>query len=266
MKQFNYFEAIYLSFFSADFYRDVKSNWKGYGFLYLTVLLAFCWVITVLKMQVGLTDYIDNTMPKYINQIPKMSVVDGVLKTEEEHPYFIKDIETGSTVAIIDMTGEHSNIEDENVKILVSSDFISTKKDNGEIRSYPVNQFGDITIEREDLEKWASFLKYGFSFVALPFFLFFSFLYRMIQAFVYGGIGMLISNVLKVKLDYQILVRISVMAITPVIILETIRDLADVEIPYWGWLCFLIAVALVYFGIQSNRLKPESESLESQNH
>lgn len=265
MKQFNYFEAIYLSFFSADLYRDVKSNWKGYGFLYLLVLLAVCWVITVLKMQVGLTDYINNTLPKYIDQVPKMSVVGGVLKTEEERPYFIRDIETGSTFAIIDMTGEHSNIEDENVKILVGSEYISTKKDNGEIRSYPVNQFGDITVEREDLETWASFLKYGFSFVALPFFLFFSFLYRMIQAFVYGGIGILISNVLKIKLDYQILVRISVIAITPVIIFETIRDLADVEIPYWGWICFLIAVALVYFGIQSNKHQLETESGESHN-
>src|SRR5690242_11135557 len=44
MKQFSRLSAISASFYSPDVYRDVVSRWKGYGVLYLLLLLAICWL------------------------------------------------------------------------------------------------------------------------------------------------------------------------------------------------------------------------------
>ncbi len=82
-----------------------------------------------------------------------------------------------------------------------------------------------------------------------------SFIYRIIQALIYALIGILIARYMKVELDYQALVRLAVISITPVIILSTILSVTGVKVPLMGTICFVIAMAYMCFGIKQRQRK-----------
>ena len=64
MKQFGLLRAIWLSFYSPELYRDVARNWRGFGLLYLTVLLALSWLPTPVQWFSGLRDFATTEAPQ----------------------------------------------------------------------------------------------------------------------------------------------------------------------------------------------------------
>ena len=55
------------------------------------------------------------------------------------------------------------------------------------------------------------------------------------------------------RLSYQTLMRLAIIATTPAIILNTIVSVAGVRIPWWRLICFLIAMAYLYYAVKVNR-------------
>ena len=55
----------------------------------------------------------------------------------------------------------------------------------------------------------------------------------------------------KTDRPYQTLLRLSVMAITPVIIVSTVFDVLGVKVPFHGLVYFLAAMGYLYFGVYS---------------
>jgi hypothetical protein len=54
MKHYGRLQAVYLSFFSGDLYRDVANNWTGIGLVYLLLLLAAAWLPSAVRTFTGL--------------------------------------------------------------------------------------------------------------------------------------------------------------------------------------------------------------------
>jgi hypothetical protein len=77
---------------------------------------------------------------------------------------------------------------------------------------------------------------------------------------IYGAIGFLFCKIANVKLTYQTLIRLAVIASTPVIILDTVLEVSNINIPLFWLISFAIAMCYLYFGVRSNKaqLTPRS--------
>jgi hypothetical protein len=79
------------------------------------------------------------------------------------------------------------------------------------------------------------------------------FIYLNYTGLIYALIGILIAKILEVELNYQALVRLAVISITPVLIIDTIYSVAGLKIPLWWLICFIIAMSYMFFGIKASR-------------
>jgi hypothetical protein len=260
MKQHNYFQALYLSFYSAPFYLDVGRRWKGTGFLYLLLLLALAWIPEVAGIHTRMAKTIDTYGHTLAAQVPAITISDGEVSTDVETPYFIRDPETEKVWAIIDLTGEYTTLADTEAELLLTRNEVLMRQNRGtirETRAYDLSDVDSFTLSGEDVSRWLEAAKSWLAFVFYPFAVVFSFIYRIIQALIYAVIGLLIANSLKVKLTYGTLLRLAVLALTPVIILNTVRSVAAVSIPALWLVAFAVAMGYLIFAIKSNAVPAE---------
>jgi len=93
------------------------------------------------------------------------------------------------------------------------------------------------------------FRNYG-ALALFPFFVIVSFVFRILQLLIYAVIGLLFTKICKTKHSYQTLLRLSVMAITPVIIISTVVEIAAIKIPLQSLLYFIAAMGYLFFGVK----------------
>jgi hypothetical protein len=91
MRQYGPLRALVMAFFSADLYRDVGRNWSGIGLLYLTVLLAICWVPTAVRMHVGLHGFAVDRVPQLTADLPEITIRDGVMQANPPGRHLWRD-------------------------------------------------------------------------------------------------------------------------------------------------------------------------------
>lgn len=259
MKRYSTIHALYMSFYSASLYRDVKTNWRGIAFLHLFLLLAICWIPIMFKLQSHLNRFIDEDAPKIIRQIPDITVSDGAVSTREKIPYYIKDPETGEPLMIIDTTGEITSIEDYEAVVLLTKTQLIVKRNAIETRTFDLSQVKSFSVNQQTLFGWAETVKEWLIIVLYPFALFFSYLYRLVQALIYAAIGMLLAKIFHAKLRYQELLSLSLITLTPVIIANTVYNYLDIRIPLWWFLSFILAMGYLSFAIKANSGGPTPE-------
>lgn len=260
MKQHNYFEAFYLSFYSAPLYRDAGRNWKGTGFLYLLLLLALAWIPEMAGIHTRISEAIDNEGQAFAAQVPAITISDGEVSTDVETPYFIRDPGTDKVWAIIDLTGEYTSLADTEAELLLTRNEVLMRRDRGtihETRAYDLSDVDSFTLSGEDVSRWLEAAKSWLVILFYPFAVLFSFVYRIIQALIYAAIGLLIARSLKVELAYGTLLRLAVVALTPVIILDTVRSVASVSIPALWLVAFAVAMGYLIFAIRANATPAE---------
>ncbi|MDP7288350.1 MAG: DUF1189 family protein, partial [Phycisphaerae bacterium] len=78
-----------------------------------------------------------------------------------------------------------------------------------------------------------------------------AYVFRILQALIYACIGLAFAAMCETKLNYASLIRLSVMSVTPGIIIETVLDTAGIHIPYGFLLYFIIAMGFLFFGVKA---------------
>ncbi len=242
--------AFVLSFYSKDLYRDVARKWKGPGLVYLALLLAVCWAAQMFKVQAGLTRFAKEEGETIVNQIPGITISQGQVSTDVTTPYFIKD-RNGTDLAIIDLTGQYTSLENTTAKALLTRDHLVINN-RGRKQSYDLKNIKSFHLDRARVQGWLGLARTWLVIILFPIFLVFSFIYRAIQALVYALFGMVFAKMMKVSLDYSTLVRLAIVAVTPAIIVETLFSLGGLHVPLWNFICFLIAMGYLVFGIKAN--------------
>jgi len=250
MKRYSIFHPLWLSFYSKDLYADVGRNWKGLGLTYLLLLLALCWIPSTVKLHLGGATF-QKEAEFFIAQVPPMTIKNGELSTEVPTPHFIRD-EKGETIAIIDLTGEFTSLDDSGAKMLVTKRKALVQRGKAETRVYDLSGIRSFSLDQAKLREWLHLAVGWFAVVAYPFVVLFSFIYRIIQAFIYGAIGILFTRYLKISLDFPALVRLAVIAVTPAIVLDTLHGLAGWKVPHWWLICFGAAMVYLFFAVKSN--------------
>ena len=242
--------AFVLSFHSKELYRDVARKWKGTGLVYLAVLLAICWAAQIVKMQFGLSHFAAGEGAVLVKQIPDITISHGEVSTNVETPYLLKD-QNGRDIAIIDLTGQYSSLENTTAKVLLTRDHLSFR-DGSRVRDIDLKELQSFHMDQARAQSWLNFLKTWFAIILYLGGLVFIFIYRVIQALIYALFGMLFAKMMKVAFDYLTLLRLAIVAVTPAIIIDTFHSLLGIHTPLWGLICFLIAMGYLVFALKAN--------------
>jgi hypothetical protein len=249
-KRFTYFDALWQSFFSRSLYIDVAKRWRGVGFLYLLLIVIISWLPDLTKRQISLQQLRGEPAESFIRQVPVISITDGVASANVETPYFFKDPKSGKVLAIIDFTGQYTNLENTPAVLLLTRKEVIGKQFGMVTRTYSLSGVKHFAIDQTRARRWV-YLYLTWSVVLIaPFIIVFTYGFRIVQALIYAALGMAFANWYHVKLTYSTLLRITCVALTPVVIFTTVTELFPKLRTFpslLGWLIH-IAIALLYVG------------------
>ncbi|MFJ1267419.1 DUF1189 family protein [Legionella lytica] len=101
---YNYWSALYRSFYSRRLYVDVGKRWKGFGVLYLLLVIAILSVPFFFRMSISLDESFKEQIVNPLLKIPVFYIQNGDVLFDKPMPYYVKN-DKGQTVVIIDTTG-----------------------------------------------------------------------------------------------------------------------------------------------------------------
>ena len=264
MRKFSIIHVPFMSFFSKDLYIDVGLNWKGVCFVYLLLLLALCWIPTMIKTHMGVSCFIDNKAPAFVEQVPEITIIDGEASIKEPQPYYITAPEGNDVLAIIDTTGKIGSLEDANTMCLLTKSNFIWREGEFETRAFDLSEVEHFVLDSERITGWLETIKKFFVIAISPFALLGSYVYRIVQALIYAAIGLLFASLCKITLSYSALLRLAITAVTPCIIVSTVLGLGGIYLPMFFYL--LAALGYLFFGVkvisQSPTIWEESEVSE----
>lgn len=263
MKQFGFFHPFYMAFYSKALYRDVALNWRGTCFGYLFVLLLFSWLLFVVKFHLMLVGFVDKNLPVILEKVPPITIKDGKVSVDAKQPYFINS-KDGQPIAILDTTGQYKSLDNTRGYVLLTDSALIIRKSPSETQTVDLSRVKEFSFQKSVVRRWVDFAVQWaaplFFLLALPF----SFAYRIVQTLLYAAIGTAFVSSLRGSLPFSAVLRLAVMAVTPVIVLDTVILLAGVEIPfvmftYWP-LCIGIALVYLYQGVKAALASPPPEA------
>lgn len=250
-KHFRIWQVPPLAFFSRSLYRDVALRWQGVAFGYLLLLLALCWIPGAIRIHRSFASFVDEEAPLVIEQIPEITIIDGQAFIDQPQPYTIYDPETGEALLVIDTTGTITSLEQTDARGLVTARQAIIQKNAIETRSFSFESVERYTLDQQKIYRWLDIAKSWAGPVLYPLCVLGSYAYRIVQALIYAAIGLLLVSLCKGKLPFEALLRLSVVAITPAIIIGTLLDAAAIELPLAGLWFFLLAIGYLLFGIRA---------------
>ena len=248
-----YFAALGQAFYSRELYAEAARKWKGAGFLYLFFLLALAWIPSIVEMHLSFSNFMLEQFPEFVSQVPKITIEDGEVSTDVPTPHEIRNPETDELIAVIDLTGEIPSLDETEAKVLLTKTHLYLQQNTRpETRVYDLREVKEFTLTQDDITVWGELARQWLLVIAYPFFVLFSYVYRILQALLYAAIGLLMARRAKLEFTYDALLRLTVLAVTPPILLDTLWKMTGLTIPLWWFLSFLIAMGYLYFGIHSN--------------
>lgn len=253
VSKYNIFQAIVMSFYSKNLYRDVAMNWGGKAFLYLLLLVTLVSIYFAFSMQVITNIAYETLYTKISPQVPELTIKNGKITTPENRPYIITDPDTKYTFAIIDTSGQYTSIEQADAPLLVTQTQVISRSKPQETKIYTLpadlSQNVDPKQVNTFIEKYMGFLWIFFFIFAL----FIFYIYRVIQALLYSIIGKIFAVVFKVPVSYAQILQIMLVAITPVMIISTIQHAFSITLQHELSLYFLLAMLYLFYGIYANK-------------
>lgn len=260
-RRYTIIHPLFMSFYSKDFYRDVAQNWKNYAFYYLLFLLALCSVVKTVKIHYDLSDFLTKHAPAFISQIPAVNFSNGKASIDQDEPYFIKDPNSGEDIIIVDTTGQINSLNDTSAVMLLTETKLIIKKSDRQTQVFALSEIEDFRLDQDVVYGWLRIIQKWLAVVFFPFLVLGSFVYRLVQVLIYGIIGMLFANLLKMDIEFQSLISITIMAITPVVILDTFVGPPNISTVLWRFVCFLISMGFLFFGIKANSNPPDRSNI-----
>lgn len=255
MKKYSCFEAMYMSFYSRDLYRDVAKNWGAGVVLYLFILLFICCASMMFVYQPMINVAFKQLVDKIGPQVPPMSISNGVLSTPENRPYVITDPDTHQVTAIIDTSGKYTNMNTvpSGTMILITRDTTYYLDDSTlKVNKIPSNITVDI--KPAQIEKVGVNVVHWTWVFFLPALVLGAFIYRLLQSLIYAAFGKFFAALSNVQLNYNEVLKISMIAVTPAIVLSTVLGWFHIEFPFEWVVYFVISMVYLNFGIAANRV------------
>ncbi len=255
MKKSSFIPTLSGSFYNPETYRDVVTNKKGNTFGYLILLVLLCAIPLMISIVSGMNNFMKDDGAFIVGQVPELKINNGIISMDKESPYYIK-AKSGETIIVIDLS-DSAGITAlyGNAKVLLTKDKLIAQQKENETRTYDLSKIQNFTLNAQMIQSWFGYAWIVYIIIFI-FMVIFFYIYRLIQALVNGVLGLIISAILKVNLDFTSLLYIAMVAITPVAIIASIVLATDIQIPLKGWLGFILTLGYISFGILANKPQP----------
>jgi len=255
MRNFGFIQLFIGSFYNPETYRDVVKNQKGKVFGYLVFLVLLCSIPLMVSIINGVKNFMVDDGAFIISQVPEIKINNGIVSIDKESPCFIKS-KAGETIIVIDVSDSAGITELQGTAkvLLTKNKLIALQKEN-ETRSYDLTPIKNFSLNPQIINEWYSYawIVYVIIFAGILIALF---IYRLVQALINGILGLIISAILRINLDYSSLLYIAIVAITPVAVIASVIWATGAEVPFRGWLGFIMAIGYISFGIMANKPQP----------
>jgi uncharacterized protein DUF1189 len=260
VRRYSILQALPLSFFSRDLYRDVAASWRGIGLAYLALVVALLALFVVVRMQVALGRWADGPARGFADQVPTMVIRHRVVEIDRPMPFVMVDRKSGEEVVVVDTTGQVTSLDGLKARVLVTADHIVLRKSVAETRVFSLAGVDNLTLTPARARRWLALFSTWASPCVAPFVFGGMFLFRMIQVLVFALVGLLVARLARVRLDWLQIMRVTAVALTPALLLDPLIDLAGIRLPGGGWLWTAIVLAYVAWGVLANRSTPEASA------
>lgn len=250
-RRFGLHHPYVMSFFSRAFYADVAAHWRGLSFVHLLLVLLLSATAYTIHFQRLIALFVTEEAPAIIEQVPEITIKNGTVRVEVEEPYTIRQPESGRVFAVIDTTGEVTSLAQTEAVMLLTASRLAVRLSAEDTRIIDLSPIASLVVNRTTVSQWLLDIQKWSPFILFPMALGFSFIFRSIQAMLYGGLGLALAAMQKTPLPYGAAVSVAIMAMTPVLILDALLMLMDIYLPMWGLGGFLLAMGYLVFGIRS---------------
>lgn len=258
MKKYSIFHPYWMAFFSKNLYKDVAANWRGYGFLYLFLFtILFSIPLTFATYRSIQNDALP-AVNAFIDQVPSFSIKNGVLTTEEDKTYTILEPGTNSILAVINPApGQDLS----SVPVIVEKTQLIAKKSKVETRTIQFDQIDEFEYTQGSLSPYIDGVGGALALVLMPFIALAFFIWHIFKSFIFSIVGLLLSAILRAKLAYGTILRLTSIALTPSLILQAIGAGTGNSF-LWGSVLLSFTLVLIYqiFAILSAKSIPADDT------
>lgn len=251
MKAFSIFHIPVWAFFSRPLYAEIGRTWNGTGLGYLLLFMACCWTITASRLQNETRRLIDRELPAIASQLPAITIKDGKASVAADQPYRIHRHGATAPVAILDTTGATTTLEAPETMVLLTADSLLMRNGPTDTRTFLLKDMADSTLDAAALGAMGERFKQYFVLILYPFMVAGSFAIRALQAVIFAGLGSLLTRRLGGGLGFQALLRLSIAAMTPAILIYTLAFGLGLPVNYFGGIGLVLTAAYLLFGIRA---------------
>jgi hypothetical protein len=223
----------YVLWFSPSLWRDAGKRWRGIGFWYMLILVAISWGICMAVWYPKVVAFGRDEVPKLAEKIPPIHIKDGVASADVPQPYFVNDPDTGKAVFVIDTTGEITQPPEVPSVLMTKTELIV--RDRNKTQTLPLKEMPAMDIDKASLQAGFDKLRSLYWPLYLPIAVVLSMLLRLIQMLILGLIAMAVGSSQRPPLTFAGGMRLSAIALTPIIIVDTLL---------WA---FMVPVGCVWF-------------------
>jgi hypothetical protein len=255
MSTYSVLHAFFLTWFSKDFYRDVRANWSlGKSFGALALVLALVWLPLTYGIYRAAVTLANKHAVPLLEQVPEIILKDGQASLSVKQPFFITIPDAPDPVAILDTTGKVTSLDGyPKTSLLLTKTELIMRKSGNRIEAVPLTQKMDIVLTRDRFRGWMMALLTWLPFALYPIVFLFSLAYRFIQALIYGALGSLIANVQKINLDYGVILKLAMVSLIPAILFKTLFSVLNYPLPMQWIFGLALGMGYLIFAIRANR-------------
>jgi hypothetical protein len=256
-KKYNSFTALFV-FFLPDLWRDVGQRWWGIGLTYLLLLMALTWLPPFFKWHAGLAGFVAVEAPKMTTQVPTVTLNNGDISIDRPEPYTITDTETGKPLVVFDTTGGTTEPPLSVPSVLVTKHGFSMRKSASEIQVQDLSQVKGVhQLNGNDVQGWLNTGVGAWWPVGYPAMTILSLLWRIFLTLIFATIGLAFASGMRAPLTYAALLRLSAVAMTPVVLLDTLFLMVpslDVGC-FWTIAGAVIDLLMLFLAVRANAPK-----------
>lgn len=237
-----------LAFHSERPYVAAARRWRGLALAYILLLAVVVWLPSAASLQRDLDWIRDTFVPSVADDLPRIEIRGGEAHVMAETPVELTGPQ-GDVVAILDPAADRSALERLDGGLLLTRDHLYLETFEG-VRSLDLATVGDLTVTRDNFAATAEATTRWLGLLLYPVGAGIVFIYRLVQALVYALATLVLARTVGTALTYAAAVRVTAVALTPVMALTLLQGLFGFTVPAWWVVSVATAFIYIYFGVR----------------
>lgn len=252
MPWINTIRTLYLAFYSRDAYIRAAREWRGIGFGYLFTLILISSVCIGIWVHIWANAIILQVEKVILPQLPMLTIKDGRMTIDKELPYVITI--AGSPAIRFDRTADQPADPAEFAPIIFGENEVAHfVRDQGKVKKWIYEKIWSLVLDPLGVARHIKFLKTWLGLIVAAILLPIHFAWVASQTLILGAIGRVYTATMNFYLSYSKLVRVSVVAVTPGVVLGTLLIVTNQFFQLWLGIYGIMAAVYLFYGVYSNK-------------